>query len=715
MAKRLEAIAQGIHPENCRFFAAERVAKYGPQIRSIQDPRQMIRVLPGMAEDLLNSGQTRDAIDAVNSTERLATRFDPEFFSQKLRALRKLEAVAWLRMGEQVNCLTNHNIDSCLMPIRGGGVHLNQEGARMAIKTLETGLTEFPDDLAFRWLLNIAYMTVGEYPDKVPARWLIPPKLFESDYTIPRFVDVASVAGVGVNELSGGSIVEDFNGDGLLDIMVSSIGLRDPMHLFINNGDGTFTDRMREAGLTGEVGGLNMVQADYNNDGYPDVFVLRGAWFESEGHIPNSLLRNNGDGTFSDVTEEAGLLSFHPTQTAVWFDFNNDGWIDLFIGNESVGGDINPCELYRNNGDGTFTECAASAGVANVGFVKGVTAGDYDNDGLPDLYLSRRNEPNILYRNDGPKDPKLGAKSPWKFTDVTSIAGVSEPIRSFPCWFWDYDNDGWLDIFVSGYYIHDVGDVAADVLGLEHTAERARLYRNRHDGTFEDVTRKVGLYKVLHAMGSNFGDLDNDGWLDFYLGTGDPDLATLIPNRMFRNDDGRKFQDVTTSGGFGSLQKGHGVSFADIDNDGDQDVHEDMGGAFPGDVYPNILFMNPGNTNHWITLKLIGTKSNRAALGARIKIVTDTPHGPREIHRVVSTGGSFGGNPLRQEIGLGSASSVSSIEIFWPVTGETQRFKNVPADRFYRIVEGNDKLEELNLKTFQFQNPKGAHQHHHPA
>src|SRR5439155_14750966 len=149
--------------------------------------------------------------------------------------------------------------------------------------------------------------------------------------------------------------------------------------------------------------------------------------------------RNNGDGTFSDVTEEAGLLSFHPTQTPVWFDYNNDGWIDLFIGNESTPGERHPCELYRNNGNGTFSECAGTAGIFLARFVKAVVSGDFNNDGRPDLYLSCLDQRNILLRNDGPDGPDRSAQAAWKFTDVTATAGVAEPLKSFPAWFWDYD------------------------------------------------------------------------------------------------------------------------------------------------------------------------------------------------------------------------------------------------------------------------------------
>ena len=514
-------------------------------------------------------------------------------------------------------------------------------------------------------------MTLGEYPDKVPPEYLIPPGAFESDHDMKRFYDVAPHLGLDVVGLAGGSIMEDFDGDGNLDIMASSWGLRDQLRYFRNNGDGTFTDRTKEAGLIGIVGGLNLCHADYNNDGYADVLVLRGAWLSMPpssdgGRHPNSLLRNRGDGTFEDVTEEAGLLTLHPTQSAAWGDYDNDGWVDLFVGNETYG-ELHACELFRNNGDGTFTDVADEAGVAVVGYVKGVVWGDYNNDGLLDLYISRLLDPNLLYRNGG-KD----ATGRWRFTDVTAQAGVAEPACSFPTWFWDYDNDGWLDIFVSGYCA-SAGDVAADYLGLPKNADYSRLhpnflglpknakrpglYRNNRDGTFTDNTRAAKLDKPLLTMGCNFGDLDNDGYLDFYVGTGDPDFQSLMPNRMFRNAGGVFFQDVTTSGGFGHLQKGHGVAFGDIDHDGDQDIYAVIGGAFTGDIFQNVLFENPGHGNRWITLKLEGVRSNRAAIGARIKVSVNTESGNRDIYTTVTTAGvsahpacsrkSAWGRPLR--------------------------------------------------------------------
>jgi hypothetical protein len=214
-------------------------------------------------------------------------------------------------------------------------------------------------------------------------------------------------------------------------------------------------------------------------------------------------------------------------------------------------------------------------------------------------------------------------------------------------------------------------------------------------------------------MGCNFGDLDNDGYLDFYLGTGYPDLMTIVPNRMFRNDAGRKFQDVTTAGGFGNLQKGHGVSFGDLDNDGDQDIYENMGGAVSGDVYHNVLYLNPGTSNHWVTLKLEGVQSNRAAIGARIRVVIRNSSGERSVYKTVGTGGSFGASPLRQEIGLGQAQLIDRVEIFWPRTGRTQTLTGLNMDRFYKIKEDQPEAIRWDLKTFHIDSTSVAPLHHH--
>jgi len=681
MVARLDKIAAETNVHEYPWRNAERAEALRPMIEGSIAPQEYLNLMPHYAAELLNAGKTDESIKALLDLKKFVEAGGQSAHSEdNIGFLRHHLAVSYLRLGEAENCQLHHNTESCLMPIQGGGIHARPEGSKKAMEVLREELKADPGDLSARWWMNIAAMTLGEYPDGVPKEWLIPPRVFDSDYDIKRFHDIAPHLGLDVDDFAGGAIAEDFDGDGYLDIMLSSTGLHGPLRYFHNNADGTFTDRTVEAGLAGEVQALNIVQTDYDNDGRPDVLMLRGGWLAKAGHLPNSLLHNNGDGTFDDVTEEAGLLSFHPTQTAAWFDYDNDGWLDVAIGNESTKEDPNPSELYHNNHDGTFTECAAASGLTIDCMVKGVTAGDYNNDGRPDLYVSCRKEPNKLYRNDGPKP---GGKGPteWIFTEVGAAAGVTEPVYSFPTWFFDYDNDGWLDLFVAGYNIDNVKDFTADYLGLPHQAERARLYHNERNGTFKDVTKDAHLYKIIHGMGSNYGDLDNDGWLDFYVGTGDPNLGTLIPNRMFRNAGGSFFQEVTTSGGFGHLQKGHGVSFADFDEDGDQDVFEKMGGVYEADHFKSVLYENPGHGGHYVKLRLVGVASNRAAIGARIRVVVDTPSGTREIHRFVSSGGSFGGNPLRQEIGLGEARSIVEVRVVWPTAGSVQTFEDVVLDR----------------------------------
>lgn len=715
MAALLEQLARKADPMQNRFLSHGRVAGLRAGMAANPASTNHPAAWFNLGGELLNAGDNEAALLAFTRVEELSHRQSTWSPANELQ-VRLNQALCHLRMAEQTNCLSNHNIDSCLLPLRGGGLHQWQDGSRRAIGVLTSLLKQQPDNLAGRWLLNVAGMTVGDYPEKIPARWLIPPAAFASDYELPRFIDVAGPAGLAASELSGGSAVEDFDGDGWLDVMVTSIGLKDQMRLFHNNGDGTFPERTREAGLTGLTGGLNLITGDYNNDGFVDVLVLRGAWMREEGRFPNSLLKNKGDGTFEDVTEAAGLLSFHPTQTAVWFDFDGDGWLDLFIGNESMPKEPpHYCELYHNNRDGTFTETAKLSGVAVRAYVKGVACGDFNNDGRPDLYLSILGRPNLLFRNDGPRPATEGGRAGWNFTEVAAGGSVQNPVSSFPTWFFDYDNDGWEDLLVTGYKITDVGDIAADYLGQRGQGERARLYRNRGDGTFADATRDARLDRVLHAMGANLGDLDNDGWLDFYLGTGDPDLLTIIPNRMFRNAGGKFFQDVTTSGGFGHVQKGHGVSFADLNNDGAQDVFEDMGGAVSSDIYPNVLYANPGTTNHWLKLQLVGVKANRSGIGARLKVTLAGAEGERVLHRTVNTGGSFGGNPLRQEIGIGGAAQVKSVELHWPGSGTVQKITGLERDRCYLIREDGTNAEPMVLKSFSFRKggtQAGHHDHH---
>ncbi|QEG01071.1 ASPIC and UnbV [Stieleria maiorica] len=620
--------------------------------------------------------------------------FDKLFFSI---------GVSHLRKAENDNCILAHSAGSCIFPIRGDGVHADPEQATRAIAYFSRVLESQPGHLPSRWLLNLSYMALGRYPDDVPQSFLIPPKAFESEQAFPRFIDCGSNLGLDTVSLAGGVITDDFDDDGFLDIMVSSWSPADQIRMFHNDGDGRFSDWTQQSGLTGLYGGLNLIHADYDNDGDIDVLVLRGGWLGDAGRHPNSLLQNDGRGRFRDVTFDAGLGNEHfPTQTASWADYDNDGDLDLYVGNEGFAN-----QLFQNQADGTFIDVAPDTGVADAGFTKGVIWGDFDHDRFPDVYVSNLDGPNRLFRN-------LGNGS---FEDVASRLGVTGPQDSFPTWFWDFNNDGALDLFVASFS-QSVDPVAADFLNLHHGTEMDRLYQGDGKGGFADVAEPKNLRRVTQPMGSNFGDLDNDGFLDFYLGTGFPDFEALVPNQMFRNDGGRSFLNVTSAGGFGHLQKGHGVAFADLDNDGDQDVFHELGGWFAGDAYGDALFENPGFENHWIVIKLVGQQSNACAIGARIRIDLNHDTATRSIYRWVNSGGSFGGNPLRQHIGLGKNDQISRLEIQWPTTGTTQVFENINANQFLRITEGRSDIESLPYKKLTFSKSPAAtsdHSHHHHA
>ena len=599
-------------------------------------------------------------------------------------------AVAWLRRGETENCCVNPNEETCILPIRGDGVHARREGSQRAAEHLLEALRNTAKDDYWhynaQWLLNLAHMTLGTFPDGVPAEHRLPAQAFAAEGPFPRFRNVAPIAGLDVEGTAGGIAVEDFNGDELLDVVVSDWAPDGQLRFFHHERDGHFTDCTAQAGLDGITGGLNLVHADADDDGDMDVLVLRGGWWHEAGRLPCSLLQNDGKGRFTDVTFAVGLGERRePTQTAAFGDYDRDGDLDLYVGGEASA--RVPCRghLYRRDGD-RYVDVTDAAGVANGRYAKGVVFGDVDADVDLDLFVSNLGGDNRLYENRGD----------GTFVDVAARAGVTRPQNSFPTWFWDVDNDGALDLFVSNYDT-GVAHLASHLLGGALPFSTARCYHGDGAGGFADVTAAMGVTQPMMPMGSGIGDLDNDGWIDCYLGTGDPQYASLMPNIVLQNDGGRRLVERTMASGMGHLQKGHGVAIADIDHDGDQDVLEVIGGAYPGDAFRNALFENPGDGNHWLTVRLVGRDSPRCALGARVTVIARGRDGVRRIHRQVDQGGSFSGSPLRLTIGLGAAATVEAIEVRWPRSGKVQRVVAPPIDAAVRIVEGDAKCVELDL------------------
>lgn len=696
MVSRMAKIAKMTDPMQHSFMNIKRLKLLQVALSSEITPRNMSHFFQ-LAHEHLRAGNAQQAAKLFEQILHAVEQQPSAYQAGASNEIRRLAAISHMRYGEQSNCIMLHGNDSCIFPISSTAIHLNQQGSKKAMQHYRHLLNHNDDDIVSKWLFNIAAQTLGEYPDHIEHQWLIPMSIFESKTPLKKFPNIAPNNHTNLIDLAGSVITEDFNNDGYLDIMASAWGFDSQLRLLLNNQKGQFTDATAESGIEGLTGGLNMVQADYDNDGDMDVLLLRGAWLVRTGRHPNSLLRNNGDGSWTDVTESSGILSFHPTQTAAWADIDNDGWLDVFIGNESLPNVPHSGELYHNQGNGTFINIADQVGLDTQGFVKGAVWGDYDNDGKIDLYVSRMNNTNLLMKNTT-KNGQI------QFIDVAKKAGVEKPIMSFPTWFWDYDNDGWLDIFVADFSDNAYATNQAQTFSesqahsiIDHYLNETipenypRIFHNQGDGTFKDVTLTMGLKQPLLAMGANFGDLNNDGYLDMYIGTGSPDFRTIIPNRMFLNEAGQRFIDVTHTTVTGHLQKGHGIAFADMDNDGDQDIYAVMGGAYQGDVFQNAFFDNPGFDNHWITIKLQGNLSNRNAIGARVTLMIDDQGVNRQIHRQVSSGGSFGGNSLQLEIGLGQAQTIDTLNIDWP-SGNTTTLSELATNQIVSIVEGKDIL-----------------------
>jgi hypothetical protein len=608
-----------------------------------------------------------------------------------------LLGVASMREGEVENCLECTGPSSCIFPIDVEARHRQQSGSRQAIAYFTDYLKQEPGDLRVRWLLNVAYMTLGEYPEHVPSGYLIPLDPFRSEIDVGRFENVAARAGLNVRgpKLAGGNIFDDFNNDGLLDVFISSVDTEQGAALFLNKGDGTFEDRSSWAGLADQIYALNVSRADFDNDGNLDVLLMRGAW-ESAARL--SLLRNKGGRVFEDVTIAAGLAEPIATESSVWGDYDNDGRLDLFVCGDYLktkNQEPDPrCKsrLYHNQGNGTFANVTDLAGVTNAHWAKGSAWGDYDRDGRLDLFVSNMDGPCRLFHNEGH----------GKFRDVAAETGISKAEFGMPfaCWFWDYDNDGWSDLFVNDYKC-SLAETIADYQGIKlENLHHPHLFRNLEGKGFHEVSAEVGLVRPISAMGVNFGDIDNDGFLDVYFGTGWMSFSGLIPKVMMKNVEGRRFADVTDSSHTGHLQKGHGTSFGDWDCDGDVDILAVLGGAYASDTAYSVLFQNPGHGRHWLKVKLVGVQTNRSAIGARIEADIEGADG--HLHRIFRTVGdnaSFGGNPLTEHIGLGDGLSVAKLVITWPVSQTVQTFTNVAADRLLVITEGNNTFQVVHQKA----------------
>jgi enediyne biosynthesis protein E4 len=519
-----------------------------------------------------------------------------------------------------------------------------------------------------------------------------------------KFTHFKGNKGVSINreEFGPGVCAADFDGDGWQDIyFVNGRDLYDRdlaarNALYHNNGDGTFTDVTEKAGVPGSGYGLGCVWGDFNNDGFPDLFVTQFG--------RNILYRNNGDGTFSDVTDKAGVAgmesgAFH--SGATFFDYDRDGWLDLYVGSYVTLGNKRYCPLgdvlsscapseyrgsldalYHNNHDGTFTNVTAAARISQPeGKNLSVQAADYDDDGWPDLFVANDGLNAYLYHNE-----QNGTFKEMGLVSGMAVTSQGRIMAAMCISLGDYDNDGRLDLYISDF---------------QRSSDH--LWHNEDKGLFDEVSEQAGITRQTRdvlSFGGGFFDYDNDGWQDIFIANGHvyPEVEQATPathykqiNSLFHNEGNGKFTEVgkTSGSGFATPYAARGVAFADFDNDG----FVDLVVANNGDP-PLLLHNSGGNGNHFLNFKLVGTKSNRDAMGARIRVVAGTTSQIREI----AGGGSYlSQSDLRANFGLGKARTASSVEVRWP-SGQKQIFRNVDADQFYLIEEGKDQLQLLHFR-----------------
>ncbi|PYX44792.1 MAG: hypothetical protein DMG79_20360, partial [Acidobacteria bacterium] len=538
-----------------------------------------------------------------------------------------------------------------------------------------------PEDIRYRWMLRTLTLQSGQPETTIPQQFRL--KSLPASPARFQFRDVTHAAGVGRLALGRGAAWGDFDNDGREDILVGAE--RAPFCLFRNLGDGTFEDVSATMGLSDSVGlGCYASQfVDYDNDGFADIFLSGNGW-GGGGRL--FLFHNEGGKHFVDVTESSGLAGTVNAFGSSWADYDNDGRVDLAVATGIIdpeGGDR--IRLYHNEGNGKFREVGEQAGLTRKARWISLTWGDYDGDGRQDLLATSYDAGPFLFKNLG-----IG-----KFSDVTTQAGIRTQTTAYTPAFFDFDNDGNLDLFVCTYPGGDLTVKTMIEAKLKSTpvspAARQILFRNNGDGTFRNVTKEAGITGWYGGMSTQVGDFDNDGLDEITIGTGNPELDWAEPKPLFHNDGEGHFSDVASSAGLVHFGMLHGTALADYDDSGSLSLFGSFGGFYWGSRETSRLYRNLGSGYNSLEIRLIGTRSNRDAIGAKVSAAA----GNRRIFKWVNGGNGFGCNNSRVvHLGLAREKQVNELQIQWP-SGLRQSFQNIPAGQRVEIIEGGSSLRLL--------------------
>jgi hypothetical protein len=566
-----------------------------------------------------------------------------------------------------------------VVPYAIATIYLRMERYEEGIPYAHQACEDSPEDIRYRWMLRALTLHSGQ-PEKTiqqSFRLNVPPA---APATF-QFSDVTTNSGTGRLALGRGAAWGDFDNDGSDDILVGAE--RAPFRLLRNCRDGTFEDVARNMGLVDPEGlGCYAAQfVDYDNDGFQDIFLTSNGW-GGGGRL--FLFHNDRGKRFRDVTNAAGLAEPVNAFGSSWADYDNDGLVDLAV----AAGIVDPAagdriRLYHNEGNGKFREVGEQAGLTQKARWISICWGDYDGDGRQDLLATSYDSGPFLFRNLGH----------GRFEDVSQRAGTRNSQHAYTCEFLDFDNDGKLDIFVSTYPEGDYKTMVASKIshGVGDHSQHQLLFRNNGDGTFRNVTEEAGITGWYGAMSSQTGDLDNDGFDEILLGTGNPALDWCEPKVILHNNGKGQFADVAESSRLVHFGMLHGMALSDYDDTGNLSLFGSFGGFYWGSRETSRLYRNLASGNMSLEIHLVGTRSNRDAIGAKIAALA----GQRTIYKWVTGGSGFGsGNSRCVHLGLGQEKQVKHLQIEWP-SGQRQSFQFIEAGQRIEVTEGQNHWRTL--------------------